>query len=288
MRIGLNEKAQWLKRRIRAQRIRWEYVPLAYLLLLVMFALWPGLFTSQDPYVMNLPNALAAVGSPGHLLGTDELGRDIASRIIYGARPTLFVAVFSLLFGAAVGTLIGLIAGILGGAVDAVLMRTADAFLSLPIILIALFLVMVLGPSMGNVILAIGILIWARYARIVRGETLKLRQLDFIGAAKVAGCSWLNIMYRHFLPNVMPTLLVLVTLMLGWVILIEATLSFLGAGIPPPTPAWGSMVADGRGLLTTAWWVSSFPGLVIMLLVLTLNTLGDQLRDAWDPKLRAL
>ena len=225
-------------------------------------------------------------GSWNHILGTDKIGRDMLSRIIYGARVSLTVAVVSIVTGAVVGTTLGLIAGYFGGGWDNFIMRLVDIKLSLPSILLALVLVAIMGPSFTTIIIVISLLLWTRYARLVRGETLRLRTQDFILRAKVSGCSTTRIITRHIFPNVVNTIIVLATLEIGQVILLEATLSFLGAGLPPDQAAWGLMVADGRALIINAWWVSFFPGLAIALTVLSMNLFGDWLRDRLDPKLR--
>jgi peptide/nickel transport system permease protein len=174
----------------------------------------------------------------------------------------------------------------MGGKIDTIIMRIADATLAFPIILLAILLVSTIGASLVNVIYAIAMVLWARYARIIRGEVLVLKEQDFVAKARVVGCSHFRIMVVHLFPNVVNTLIVLLTLQVGWVIIVEASLSFLGAGVPTPTPAWGSMVSDGRDYIIDAWWVSLFPGLAIMLVVLAFNLLGDWLRDKLDPKLR--
>ena len=223
-----------------------------------------------------------------HPLGTDPLGRDVLTRIIYGARVSIIIAGAALAVGGGFGTLVGLTAGYYGGKIDTILMRFADITLAFPLILFAILLVMVLGPSMMNVIIAITLVLWARYARVIRGEVLGLMQRDFIARARVSGASDWRIMMRHLLPNVMPTLIVLLTLQVGWVIIVEASLSFLGAGIPPPTPAWGGMLAEGREYVSTAWWVTTAPGVAIMLVVLAFNLCGDWLREKLDPKQRSI
>jgi len=233
-----------------------------------------------------LPPAWLAGGSWAHPLGTDLLGRDIVSRIFFGARTSLGVAAIAVLVSGTIGTTIGLISGYFGGALDAFLMRLTDVALSLPLILVAIVLVAALGTSFANVVLVIVLLLWPRYARQIRGETLALRERDFVALARIANCSHFRIMWRHILPNVVPTLLVLVTLQAGYVVLLESTLSFLGAGIPPSTPAWGLMISEGRTVIETAWWVVVWPGLAIVALVLSGNLLGDWLRDRLDPTLR--
>jgi peptide/nickel transport system permease protein len=205
---------------------------------------------------------------------------------MYGGRVSMLVALFTLAIGGGIGTAIGLVSGYFGGRIDAVLMRSADSTLAFPIILFAILLVVAVGPNMANVVIAIALVLWARYARVIRGEVLSLRERDFIGRARVAGCSHFRIVMFHLFPNTVNTLLVLLTLQVGWVIIVEASLSFLGAGIPPPTPAWGSMVSDGREYVDTAWWVSAIPGIAIMLTVVAFNLFGDWLRDTLDPKLR--
>ena len=271
---------------------RYPLVPLALLTFLLVI---PALFASQvapyDPLQGSLskrlkPPAWQQGGSIEHPLGTDKLGRDMLSRIIYGARVSLAVSLVAIFVGGIIGTALGMISGYFGGWVDALLMRLVDISLSLPTILLALVLVAAVGASFGTVITILMIFLWARYARLVRGETLSIKERDFIARARVAGASHIRIMARYIFPNVVNSLVVLATLQVGYVILLESTLSFLGAGLPRPTPAWGLMIADGRELIVTAWWVSMFPGLAIMLTVLSLNLLGDWLRDHLDPKLR--
>ena len=269
--------------------------PLVAITLLTFLLVIPALFASQvapyDPLQGSLskrlkPPAWQQGGSIEYPLGTDKLGRDMLSRIIYGARVSLAVSLVAIFVGGVIGTALGMISGYFGGCVDALLMRLVDISLSLPTILLALVLVAAVGPSFGTVITILMIFLWARYARLVRGETLSIKERDFIARARVAGASHTRIMARYIFPNVVNSLIVLATLQVGYVILLESTLSFLGAGLPRPTPAWGLMIADGRELIVTAWWVSMFPGVAIMLTVLSLNLLGDWLRDHLDPKLR--
>jgi len=270
---------------------RLPLIPLTIIVGFVVLAVFAGAIAPHDPYTPSLPNKLkppfwVAGGSLDYPLGTDALGRDILSRLIFGARVSLVVAFLALLLGGVLGGLIGLVSGYIGGKVDSVIMRAADATLAFPAILFALLLAVTLGPSLMNVVIALAVVLWARYARVIRGEVLSLKKQDFIAAAKIAGCSGWRIVFRHLFPNTFNTLLVLLTLQVGWVIIVEASLSFLGAGVPPPTPAWGSMVAEGRQYITTAWWVSLFPGLAILLTVLAYNLFGDWLRDTLDPRLR--
>jgi peptide/nickel transport system permease protein len=269
--------------------------PLVPLFILTFFLVIPAVFAYQvapyDPLKGSLSKRLKAPmwqqgGSIEHPLGTDKLGRDILSRMIHGARVSLVVSMVAIFVGGSIGTSLGLISGYFGGKVDGVLMRLVDISLSLPTILLALVLVAAVGPSFGTVVTVLVVLLWARYARLVRGETLTIKERDFIARARVAGASHTRIMVKYLFPNVINSLIVLATLQVGYVILLESALSFLGAGLPRPTPAWGLMVADGRELIVSAWWVSMFPGLAIMLTVLALNLLGDWLRDHLDPKLR--
>jgi len=265
-------------------------VVLAALVLTAVFAAYlaPQSPTEGDITQKLIPPIWMERGDWEHPLGTDRFGRDVLSRIIYGSRISLLVSLIAIGVAGTFGTALGLLSGYRGGLIDAVLMRLTDIALSLPLILIAVVLVAVSEPSFRNVILVIALLLWPRFARQVRGETLAIKQQDFVALAVVAGRSSWWIMSRHIFPNVVPTLLVITTLQVGYVILLEGTLSFLGVGVPPPNPAWGLMIADGRGFLATAWWISLFPGLAMLLIVLAVNLMGDWLRDHLDPKLRQL
>ena len=271
---------------------RFPGIPLFILLFLLVL---PGLFAPylapHNPIRGSLrarlkPPMWVQGGALTHPLGTDKVGRDILSRIIYGARVSLAVSIVAILVSGVVGTALGLMAGYFGGRIDALIMRLVDISLGLPVILLALVFVAAVGASFGTVVGVTAVLLWARYARQVRGETLSIRERDFVARARVAGASHFRIMLRYIFPNVVNTLTVLATLQIGAVILLESALSFLGAGIPRPTPTWGSMISDGRDLIVVAWWIAMFPGLAIMLTVLSLNLLGDWLRDHLDPKLR--
>ncbi|MGH7323784.1 MAG: ABC transporter permease [Candidatus Rokuibacteriota bacterium] len=268
-------------------------VPIAIIAVFVLVGALAPLLSPGDPYEQSLRNRFKPPvweerGSWAQPLGTDRLGRDMLSRIIWGSRVSLAAGVLTVLLASAFGAAVGLVAGYYGGRVDAALMRVTDATLSFPVILLALILAVTVGPSFLNVVVAIAVILWARYARVIRGQVLTLMELDFIAQARIAGAGAWRIITRHLVPNTLNTLVVLVTLQIGYVIIVEASLSFLGAGIPPPTPAWGAMIAEGRDFVTSAWWVSFLPGLAILLVVLAFNLLGDWLRDTLDPKLRQL
>ena len=219
-------------------------------------------------------------------LGTDHLGRDIYSRLVHGARISLIIALVTLGVGGTLGVFLGLVSGWYGGWVDELIMRLVDVILSLPLILVTLVLVVSVGQSLELIVAVLSLWIWPRFARMVRGEVLQLKTMDYVALARVAGASTLRIMFIHLFPGTINTLIVVATLQVGIVILVEATLSFLGAGIPPPTPAWGSMVADGRDRLVDGWWIATLPGVAILLTVMSLNLFGDWLRDVLDPRLR--
>jgi peptide/nickel transport system permease protein len=268
-------------------------IPLTVITVMVATATLAEFLTPYSATEISLANRLRPPfwekgGSLAHPLGTDPMGRDLLTRMIYGARVSLVVALLALLVGGGVGAALGLIAGYYGGRLDALVMRVADTTMAFPIILFAILFVVILGGSLATTVFAVALVLWARYARVIRGEVLSLRERDFVAQARIAGCSPARIMVIHLFPNILNTLVVLLSLQAGWVIIVEASLSFLGAGIPPPTPTWGSMIAEGRDYIATAWWVSFFPGLAILATVLSFNLFGDWLRDALDPKLRQL
>ncbi len=272
---------------------RWPVVPLVIITALVVCAIFTPILAPHDPTVgeltdRNIPPAWYSQGSSEHLLGTDALGRDVLSRIIYGTRISLLVAAIVLSAGAVGGTMLGLLAGWLGGLYDEVAMRFVDFTLAVPFILVALVVVIVLGQSLAIVITLLIIFSWNSFSRQVRGETLQIKNMDYVSMAKVAGASSPRILYRHLLPGVINTVMVLVSLRVGSLIITESVLSYLGVGIPPPTPAWGLMVAEGKDYITTAWWITFFPGLAIFMTVLAFNFLGDWLRDRFDPRLRQI
>jgi len=280
-------------------RLRWDdlrrlpILPLTVITLFVIIALFGEWLAPNDPYETSLrarllPPAWMERGDARYLLGTDRLGRDVLSRIIVGALPSFKVALAALVFGSLLGSFIGMISGYVGGRADAIIMRFADGTMAFPLILAALLLAAVIGPGGHTVVIAACIVLWARFARLIRSEVLSVKERDFVKLARVAGASSWRIMIAHIMPNVLNSVVVLLTLQLGFVIILEATLSFLGAGIPPPTPTWGQMVASGRDYLEIAWWLSVFPGLAIALVVLSFNLLGDWLRDYTDPRLRQI
>ena len=242
---------------------------------------------------IEVEDVIRAEGSSKYWLGTDQLGRDILSRIIYGARISLLAAAVTLGVGGSIGVLLGLIAGWYGGVIDEAIMRFVDILLAVPLVLIALAMVATLGTSLTIIVAVLTIFIWPRFARQLRGEVLQLKNMDFVALAKVAGASTPRILFVHIFPGTINTLIVVATLQVGIVILLEATLSFLGAGVPPPTATWGGMVSDGRnhlagGFETGSWWISTFPGVAIVLTVMSLNLFGDWLRDKLDPRLRQI
>src|SRR2546425_4216204 len=269
-------------------------IPIAILSGIAFVAIFANQLAPHNPEIGSLaarfkPPFWEAGGSTKYLLGTDQLGRDVLSRLIFGARVSMIVGFTAVIFAGVIGTALGIISGYLGGWVDQVIMRLTDTWLALPALTFAIFLAAVVGPSVMNIVIILSAVYWTRYARVIRGEVLSLRERDFVRLAVVAGCSKWTIMRRHILPNVLNSGIVLGTLMLGVVIVTEASLSFLGVGVPPPKPAWGLMLADGKkGLMAGYWWLTVLPGLCIVLMVLSANLLGDWLRVKLDPQLRQL
>lgn len=266
-------------------------------LIMVLFVIASGIFAPflapHDPIYQDvekrlLPPMGQTDADPRHILGTDHLGRDIVSRLIYGARISLVVSISAVAFSSVLGTIIGLLSGFYGGKVDSIFMRLADVQLAFPFILLAIAIIAVLGPSLRNIIIVMGITGWVIYARVVRAEVLSLKEKEYITAVRALGGSNGRIIFKHLFPNVMPPCIVIVTLEMARMIIMEAALSFLGLGIQPPTPTWGGMLADGRVYLVTSWWLATFPGLVIMFVVLGINLLGNWLRDILDPRLTQL
>ena len=269
-------------------------IPMSILGALVFLAVFANVLAPHDPEVGSLgerfrPPVWQQGGSEKFLLGSDHLGRDVLSRLIFGARVSIVVGFTAVLVAGVLGTGLGILSGYLGGWVDQVIMRVTDAWLALPALTFAIFLAAVVGPSEMNIVIILGSVYWTRYARVIRGEVLSLKERDFVRLAIVAGCSKRTIMKRHILPNVLNSAIVLGTLMLGVVVVTEAALSFLGVGVPPPKPAWGLMLADGKkGMMAGYWWLTVLPGCCIMFMVLSANLLGDWLRVKLDPQLRQL
>ncbi len=278
--------SEWARLLRRAPRF-----PTAILVLTVFLALFGGLVASHSPIAINprdgeLPPAFVSGGTWKYPLGTDRQGRDVLSRILVGTRYSIAVAVTVTVLGGLFGSAVGTLAGYRGGWVDALLMRAVDATLTFPGILLALVLVASLGPGYWVVDIVLAFNVWPRFSRLVRAEVLSWKQRDFVALARVAGARGFYITTKHILPNTLNSMVVLATLQIGWAIVIEATLGFLGVGIPPPTPTWGNIVADGRTYIASAWWISVFPGITITVVVLAFNMFGDWLRDALDPTLR--
>ena len=284
-----------LSRRLSAFRTEGlPILPIAILVTLAILAIFAELIAPHNPEIGSLsqrfkPPAWIQGGSTAHLLGTDHIGRDVLSRLIFGARVSMMVGFTAVIIAGVLGSTLGILSGYLGGWVDQVIMRITDTWLALPALTFAIFLAAIVGPSEWNIVIILGAVYWTRYARVIRGEVLSLKERDFVRLAIVAGCSKWTIMRRHLLPNVANTAIVLATLMLGVVIVSEAALSFLGVGVPPPKPAWGLMLADGKkGLMAGYWWLTVFPGVCIVMMVLAANLLGDWLRVKLDPQLRQL
>ena len=279
-----------------ARAVRGAPLPAVVILgTLTLVAVFADVIAPHDPTLpvagatMFDPPAWMDGGSPTMLLGSDFQGRDVLSRLIHGARVSLIVGLMGTLVAGSIGTLLGILAGYVGGWVDQVIMRITDAWLALPALVFAIFLATMVGPSMWNIIIVLGAVYWTRYARVIRGEVLTLREREFVKLAEIAGASRLRIIRKHILPNVLNTATVLASLTVGVVIIAEASLSFLGVGVPPPQPAWGLMLAEARPtLLAGQWWLTVFPGLCILLIVLATQLFGDWLRVRLDPQTRNL
>ncbi len=259
-------------------------VGLFILILLLLVAAFAPYLAPHDPFEINLASRLAPLGTPGHPFGTDSLGRDILSRMIWGSRITLYIVALVALIAPIVGLLVGTIAGYTGGLVDAVLMRITDIFLAFPRLVLALAFVAALGAGIENAVLAISITAWPPYARIARAETLTIRNSDFIAAVKLQGARPFRIITKHIWPLCISSLIIRVTLDMAGIILTAAGLGFLGLGAQPPSPEWGAMIAEGRTFILDYWWVATMPGLAIFTVSLAFNLLGDGMRDVLDPK----
>ena len=274
------------KNKISAKSLPWLYISI--LVIFVLCSVFAPLIAPYSPTAMDLRHRLSPPLTKGHLLGTDTLGRDMLSRILYGGRTSLLVAMLVLLVSGTLGLTVGITSAYIGGKTESVLMRIVDIFLSFPPILVAIVFAVSMGPGLGTVVAAISFTYWARFSRSIRAEALQVKQNEFIALAKVAGCSPVKIMIKHILPNVLDTFVVVATLQIGQVITLESTLSFLGAGLPVSLASWGRIVGDGRDYISTAWWICTFSGLALALVVLAFNQLGDWFRDARDPYLAAI
>ena len=273
-------------------RAKWPLLAVAILAVVVVVAAFGPWLAPLDPERQSIASRLSPPGTTGpqgitHWLGSDVLGRDVLSRLLYGARISLLVGLAAIMVGGTLGTLAGLVSGYFGGWIDDVTMRLGDMQLAFPFVLLAIMFLVVLGPGVGNLVLVLGIGQWVTYARIVRAETLSLREKEFVEAARALGDSTTTILFRTILPNTVSPLTVIASFNVASVILTEAALSFLGLGVPASVPTWGSMLAESRDtLLANKWWLAVFPGVAIMLTVLSFNIIGDWLRDAMDPRLR--
>jgi len=261
----------------------------AVVILFILLAIFAPLIAPHDPNATDLfrrlqPPAWVEGGEWSYLLGCDQLGRDILSRIIYGARISIFIGAAVILVATTIGIIAGLSAGYLRGWVDVVISRIVDILLGFPYLIFAIGLMAMMGPGLINIILALAYKEWVIPCRVVRGETLATRELEYIEAARALGASRRHIMVKEILPNILSPVIVVSTIRMAHVIILEASLSFLGLGVQPPTASWGSMVSDGRAFILESWWVSTFPGLAILLLVLAINVAGQGLRDAFDPR----
>jgi peptide/nickel transport system permease protein len=270
----------------------WRRIPkiaVIILLLLAFTAIFADFLALHDPEIGDprqrlLPPAWEETGMWTYPLGTDTMGRDVLSRLIYGARVSLLVAFSAVIIAGCIGTFLGLLAGFFGGWVDQVIMRFTDAWLSIPTVMFGVLMAVILGPGVWNIVIILGGTFWSRYARVVRGETLSMKTRDFVQLAKIAGCGNARIIWKHILPNVFNSVITLSSLQIGIVIVVEASLTFLGVGVAPPKPAWGLMLSEGRGgLLAGYWWLVIFPGVAIALLVTSFNVIGDWLRRYLDP-----
>ena len=282
---------EWVRVMTRLVRRRTALFGLIVVLAVLVAAVFASFVSPFDPLAQDIGQRLKEPGwqdAQGriHPLGTDHLGRDILSRIIHGSRIALSVGLAAVAISGVLGMAVGLVSGYFGGRVDDFFMRLADVQLAFPFILLAIAVIGVLGPSLRNIIIVIGVSSWVVYARVVRGEVLSIREREFVQAAVALGSRDYRVLVRHVLPNAFTPWLVVATLDMARVIVLESALSFLGLGVQPPTPTWGGMLADGRVYLSTAWWLATFPGLAILVTVLGINLLGDGLRDTLDPRLK--
>lgn len=288
VRTKQNKTLRWINLLLRSKTGTVGFIIVALVILIAIFApvIAPNDPAKMNPANMFKPPAWLDGGKSEFLLGTDNLGRDILSRIIYGTRISLLVGVCSVIVAGIIGVTAGLVAGYYGGLLDNVLMRIVDSFLAIPNILFTLVVLTIFGPSILTLILVLGATNWVTYSRMIRGEVLSIKQRQFIKAARSIGTSHRTIIWQHILPNVFSTFIVISTINVATTIILEASLSFLGLGIQPPTVSWGGMLSDGRNYLASNWWISTFPGLAITITVLGIIFLGDWLRDVLDPRLQ--
>jgi peptide/nickel transport system permease protein len=283
-----NQFLAWIRLLFRSKTGTMGFVIVTCVFIVAIFAAQIAPYDPADtnPATMFKPPFWMDGGTSAHLLGTDNLGRDILSRIIYGSQVSLLVGLLSVFVAGLIGVALGLIAGYYGGFLDNLIMRTVDAFVAIPSILLILVFIAALGPGLFTLIFVIGVTNWIKYARLIRGEVLSIKEREFIKSARSIGVNNTKIILRHVLPNVYSTFIVISTLSVGTTIILEASLSFLGLGIQPPTVSWGGMLSDGRDYVASSWWVATFPGIAITISVLGIIFLGDWLRDVLDPRLQ--
>ncbi|MEK7387299.1 MAG: ABC transporter permease [candidate division NC10 bacterium] len=283
--------AVWRVSLRRLLRLRWGVAATAVLLVIIGATLIAPWAAPHDPLAVDIRHRLAPPawmegGTTQHLLGTDQVGRDLFARVVYGGRVSLVVGVFAVLISSSLGVLLGLAAGYFGSRTDAVIMTLLNVMLSFPFVLLALAVIAVLGPNLVNMIFVLGIADWPLYARVIRAETLAIREREFITAGRALGMSHARIMFGQILPNLVSLIVVIATLQVARVIILESFLSFLGLGIQPPTPAWGNMLGEGRVYMLNSWWIAAFPGLAIFVTTLAINLMGNALRDWLDPHMK--
>ena len=275
----------------RLVRLRWGIAASVALLAIVASAIFAPAIAPHDPLAVNISHRLAPPvwmegGTSRHVLGTDQVGRDLLARVIYGGRISLDIGVAAVLISTTIGVLLGLAGGYFGGCPDWTIMTAVNVLLTFPFVLLALAVIAVLGASLGNMIVVLGVAGWPIYARVVRAETMAIREREFILAGRALGMSHARIIFRQILPNLVSPIVVIATLQVAQVIVLESFLSFLGLGVQPPTPAWGNMLGEGRVYMLNSWWIAAFPGLAIFLTTLAINLMGNALRDWLDPHMR--
>jgi len=275
----------------RLGRLKWGLAASVTLLAIVASAIFAPAIAPHDPLAVNISHRLAPPvwmegGTSRHVLGTDQVGRDLLARVIYGGRISLVIGVAAVLISTTIGVLLGLVGGYFGGYPDWTIMTAVNVLLTFPFVLLALAVIAVLGASLGNMIVVLGVAGWPIYARVVRAETMAIREREFILAGRALGMSHARIIFRQILPNLVSPIVVIATLQVAQVIVLESFLSFLGLGVQPPTPAWGNMLGEGRVYMLNSWWIAAFPGLAIFLTTLAINLMGNALRDWLDPHMK--